>query len=173
MDTKTFNQKLLDFQYPINRRRHNTISGSDVHRSMALGIVNVRPCCFKNKDGVTINEAQQDCILLRKPKFKELFKQTNEWVNKVYPDIQKYSTIMYNGNNQCKKHIDGNNVGESIIIGMGDYTGGRLIVYDKEGKKNYIDINKKFVKFNGSNYYHEVEDWIGTRISLVFYNIVT
>ena len=64
-------------------------------------------------------------------------------------------------------------MGESIIIGMGDYTGGRLIVYDKEGKKNYIDINKKFVKFNGSNYYHEVEDWIGTRISLVFYNIVT
>ena len=173
MDTNTFNQYLLDFEYPINRRRHGTIAPGDTHRSMALGIVNVRPCCLTNASGEKINEPQQDCLLLKKPKFQEIFKLTNDWIKLVYPNIQKYSTIMYNGNNQCKKHIDGNNVGESIIIGMGDYTGGRLIVYDKNEKKHYIDINKKFVKFNGSNYYHEVEDWVGTRISLVFYNIVT
>ncbi len=173
--TEKLNQYLLNFEYPINRRRYNTYNKGETHRSMALGIVNIRPCCQYDKDGVKINDPQQECLLLKKDKYKECFKLTNDWVKEVYPYLYynfKYSTIMYNGNNQCRKHIDANNVGESYIIGLGDYTGGRLIVYDKKDRAHYVDINNKFVKFNGSNYYHEVEDWVGTRISLVFYNIV-
>ena len=67
------------------------------------------------------------------------------------------------------KHIDGRNVGDSYIIALGDYSGGELIVYDENDKPTYIDINHKFYKFNGSKYYHEVADFIGDRISLVFY----
>ena len=64
-----------------------------------------------------------------------------------------------------------NNVGESYIIGLGDYSGGELIVYDSNDNPKYIDINHKFYKFNGSEFYHEVSDFIGTRITLVFFKL--
>lgn len=102
----------------------------------------------------------------------KLFNSTNEWFENSYPYYFKYTTIQYNKNNQCAKHIDGKNVGESIIVGLGDYEGGRLIIYNYEGQdKVFIDIKNKFFKFNGSKYYHETESFTGNRITLVFFNI--
>ena len=166
-------ESIINFQYPINYCRNNTkySKGKDKeekHRGMALGLVNLRPCnAVKNG-----NKPQQDCRLLKQEKYKKLFKITNEWFMETYPFYFLYTTIQYNKNNKCAKHIDGKNVGESIIIGLGDYEGGRLIIYDYEGEeKKYIDIKNKFFKFNGSKYYHETESFTGNRITLVFFNI--
>jgi hypothetical protein len=165
--------EIINFQYPINRCRNNTKESkgedkNEIHRGMALGLVNLRPCNYKKNN----NKPQQDCKLLKSKKYKDIFKITNDWFKDKYPYYFKYTTIQYNKNNKCAKHIDGKNVGESIIIGLGDYQGGRLIIYDYEGQeKKYIDIKNKFFKFNGSKYYHETEAFTGNRISLVFFNI--
>jgi hypothetical protein len=55
---------------------------------------------------------------------------------------------------------------------MGDYTGGRLIIYDEDDKPQYYDIKHKFLRFNGSKFYHEVEPYQGNRLSLVFFNLL-
>lgn len=173
MDTQTFTKTLLDFKFPINRRRENTFNPGETHRCMCLGLIYVRPCCWYNEAGEKVNSSYQPCSLLKKHKYQEIFQQTKDWIHNIYPDFPiEYTSIQYNYNNQCRKHIDGKNVGESFIIGLGDYNGGRLIIYDDNDNPHYIDIKNKFVRFNGSRYYHEVEDWTGIRMSLVFFNIL-
>jgi len=46
-----------------------------------------------------------------------------------------------------------------------------LIVYDKDDRPEYIDIKNKFYCFNGSEYYHETEEFEGVRVSLVFFQL--
>ena len=59
-----------------------------------------------------------------------------------------------------------------MIIGFGDYTGGELILYDKNGKNpTEHNIKNRFIKFNGSIYPHKTAPFRGERYSLVFYNI--
>ena len=166
-------EDILNFDYPINRTRKQTkySKGTDtneVHRGMALGLVNIRPY-----NQITLGyKPQQLCRQLAMPKYAQFYKIVQEWFRETYPYYFKYSTIQFNKNNQCAKHIDANNVGVSMIIGLGDYTGGRLIIYDYEGEeKKYIDIKNKFYKFNGSKYYHETEAFEGDRITLVFFDI--
>ena len=43
----------------------------------------------------------------------------------------QFTTIQYNKNMRAARHVDGRNVGTSYIIGLGNYTGGELIIYDK------------------------------------------
>jgi len=35
-----------------------------------------------------------------------------------------------------------------------------------------VDIKNKFYKFDGAKKYHETEDFTGTRLSLVFFNLL-
>ena len=93
-----------------------------------------------------------------------------EYFKKNCPEPEfKYSTIQYNKNHKCARHKDGKNVGESYIVGLGDYEGGRLIVYDENDNPEYIDIKNKFYKFNGSKYHHETEEFSGERYSMVYF----
>lgn len=81
----------------------------------------------------------------------------------------KVSQVQINKNYQIPPHKDSGNVGESWLVGLGDYTGGETIVeYDDEHIE--YNINKKFVKFNGSKYTHWSKPFDGCRYSLVFYN---
>jgi hypothetical protein len=90
----------------------------------------------------------------------------------LYDKKFKYTSIQYNKNNQCQKHLDKNNIGESMIVGLGDYTGGELIIYDQDGNNPVKhDIRYKPLKFNGSIYPHETAPFEGERYTLVFYSI--
>ena len=84
----------------------------------------------------------------------------------------EYTSVQFNKNQKCKKHIDGKNTGISTIIGLGDYEGGELLIYfDGEDKEpTRVDIKGKFYQFDGSKYYHETADFTGNRFSLVFFN---
>ena len=76
-----------------------------------------------------------------------------------------------NKNFKCPRHIDSTNVGESILLCLGDYTGGELVVEDSDtGKTLCIDNRNKTYKFNGSKHYHYVKDFEGTRYSLVWFS---
>ncbi len=78
------------------------------------------------------------------------------------PDF-KYTTIQVNKNIQSPPHVDKNNVGDSYIIGLGEYTGGDLVI---EGEAH--DIQYTFLRFDG-RLAHWVTPFKGTRYSLVFF----
>ena len=105
------------------------------------------------------------------PKYQKLYELTKEYIKYIDDDFY-YTSIQYNKNNQCKKHLDKNNVGVSLIIGLGDYTGGELILYDENGENPVKhDIKNKPLKFNGSELYHETAPFEGERYTMVFYSI--
>lgn len=97
--------------------------------------------------------------------------------NKVFPNLLNkldsliksydkdftYTTIQLNKNIKSPPHIDKNNIGNSYIIGLGNYTGGELIIEGKE-----YDIHNKFLKFDG-NMGHWTNDFNGTRYSIIFF----
>jgi len=86
-----------------------------------------------------------------------------------FPDYE-FTETQVNFNWQSPKHKDKGNDGESMIIGLGDYTGGNLII-EKENEILSVDIHNKPYKFDGGKYTHFTENYIGNRMSIVFYNI--
>lgn len=76
------------------------------------------------------------------------------------------TSFTINKNLKCKMHYDSANVGESSIIGIGDYKGGELIV-----ESSTIDIRGKVFKFNGSKQLHGTADFTGDRYTVVFYTL--
>jgi hypothetical protein len=106
----------------------------------------------------------------REPKYKKLFNETKKLMRLKDPKF-KFTSIQYNKNNRAARHRDAKNVGVSYIIGLGDYTGGELIIFD-ENEKNPVkhDIRGKFNTFDGSKYPHETAPFKGERYTLVFYN---
>ena len=76
----------------------------------------------------------------------------------------KYTSITVNKNFQSYPHYDKNNEGASMIIAIGNFTGGNLNI---EGES--IDIHNKICYFNGSEKLHSTEPFIGERYSIIFY----
>lgn len=73
-----------------------------------------------------------------------------------------------NKNFQCQPHKDGNNVGTSVIVGFGDYTGGQLAI--KQGDiEQHFDIRYEPLVFNGACYCHWVNEFEGDRYTVVMY----
>tara|TARA_R110000851_G_scaffold74612_1_gene164542 strand:+ start:443 stop:982 length:540 start_codon:yes stop_codon:yes gene_type:complete len=147
------------FYFGRNYNRGNVLKpGDKYYHGVCLGII----FSWTHGQEYTISGAS------KQPKYANLLKKSMNLINTFDPEF-KCSTIQFNKNYRIAKHIDGNNVGESYIIGLGSYVGGELIVFDKDDNPTYVDINHKFYKFNGSEYYHQVADFIGERITLVFF----
>ena len=106
----------------------------------------------------------------REPKYKKLFNETKKLMRLKDPKF-KFTSIQYNKNNRAARHRDAKNVGVSYIVGLGDYTGGELIIFD-ENEQNPVkhDIKDKFYSFNGSKYPHETAPYKGERYTIVFYS---
>lgn len=97
-----------------------------------------------------------------------LFESVAEEFSSLYfPDFEWFNLQL----NKCfpiPPHYDSVNVGTSIILGLGDYTGGLLNVEYPDGVKE-IDIQGQTYEFDGSKYKHWVDDFTGTRYSIVFF----
>jgi hypothetical protein len=76
----------------------------------------------------------------------------------------EWKAIMFNYNFKIKPHKDGKNVGDSYIVGFGNYTKGELVV---EGVEH--DIKYKPMIFNGFLKEHYNKEWEGDRYSMVFF----
>tara|TARA_R100000935_G_scaffold3669_2_gene9247 strand:+ start:1533 stop:2060 length:528 start_codon:yes stop_codon:yes gene_type:complete len=100
------------------------------------------------------NTVKSDCY--------ELLKNLIEYID---PDFI-YNTITLNHNSICKAHYDKLNKSPSLIIGLGEYTGGELIV-----ENCLFDIKNKPLIFNGGNSKHATNDFTGDRYSVIYYNI--
>ncbi|GFH56919.1 hypothetical protein CTEN210_13396 [Chaetoceros tenuissimus] len=99
--------------------------------------------------------------------FPELMKAAFELEIALCPNREPSSTIAINRNAQFRPHIDsgaGAGQSRSLIVALGNYTGGELMV---EGAKN--DIRYKPLEFNGWTERHWVRPFKGERYSLVWF----
>ncbi len=106
----------------------------------------------------------------REPKYKKLFRESKKLM-RLKDSKFKFTSIQYNKNHRAARHRDAKNTGVSYIVGLGDYKGGELIIFD-EDEKNPVkhDIKGKFNTFDGSKYPHETAPFKGERYTLVFYS---
>jgi hypothetical protein len=76
----------------------------------------------------------------------------------------KFNSVQVNRNLECPPHRDRRNVGDSLLVSFGEYTGGEIVV---EGRK--FNAFHQPIVFNGS----ELEHWNmpihGDKFSLVFF----
>ena len=104
--------------------------------------------------GAVTKRIDRNVIVSSKTKArKNVTKVLTRFMKEHEPEF-KFTSISLNKNYAAKKHKDGNNLGDSRVIGLGKFTGGQLIV-EENGKQNIKDIKNKWVKFNGNNF-HEV-----------------
>jgi hypothetical protein len=99
--------------------------------------------------------------------FPELMKAAFELEIALCPDREPSSTIAINRNAQFRPHVDvGAGAGQStsLIVGLGDYVGGELMV---EGTTH--DIRYKPLEFNGWKQRHWTLPFNGERFSLVWF----
>ena len=85
---------------------------------------------------------------------------------RLFPDFN-FDGVMINRNFKCPRHKDKNNSNDSLIIGLGDYENGELVVENVSH-----DIRYKPLIFNGSKNEHYVNDWTnGDRFSVVLFKL--
>ena len=98
-------------------------------------------------------------------KYKEFKNLLFEFGSNTFPTFE-FNTVTINHNYVAKRHRDCSDIGESIIFGLGDYSGGELIV----GASAY-NIKNVPIKFNGSKIYHETKQFKGDRWTFIFFNL--
>ena len=99
--------------------------------------------------------------------FPDLVKAAFDLEMKLFPEREPSSTIAINRNAQFRPHTDsGAGAGQStsLIVGLGTYAGGELMV---EGDKN--DIRYKAIEFDGWKQRHWTMPFQGERFSLVWF----
>lgn len=154
---------LEDFDFPLVSRP-NVLDKK--YNGFVLGRVNLRPL---NRPSPNVKTALSKKT--QSSKYLPLFKLASAVLKKYKPSA-KFTSIQFNKNAKMKKHKDTYNKTASYIIGLGDYTGGDLILYDEQGKNpKRINIKNKFVNFNGAVRPHEVAPFKGNRYTLVYYSI--
>ena len=103
-------------------------------------------------------------------KHHKLMQLASMYIKEYDPNF-KYTSIQFAKCMHTPKHKDKNNVGDSVIVAFGDYTGGGLIMYDEEGNEHIHNIYHKPLVFNANENYHRTEDFVGTRFTITFFKI--
>jgi len=141
--TNNFNQDCLELYLYLdalplfttsNRAKYNNGKRpiSNVYGTTNFGVVaNKQGICghkLKNPNGAGYLTKLKGLY----PEYQEIFE---EFVKLHYGNFE-FSQVVINKDFKITKHLDAKNVGESIIIGLGDYIGGELIVeFENEKKK--------------------------------------
>jgi len=92
--------------------------------------------------------------------------------NLVVPKGWVYNTITLNHGVKAKKHKDKLNVGDSVIVAVGDFSGGGLYTFKPDGSDPTLNnIKDRPALFNGSVVPHQTEDFKGERYTLIFFTM--
>jgi len=132
---------------PIYKKRENT--GIGITHVFGLNRARKKKGLFESKNN---------------SKYPSLYNAILEYANKYVKPHLDYTGIQVNKNYKAKPHVDARNCGDSYLVGLGDYTGGSLII--NSYKK---DIKYQPILFNGADWKHAVDDFNGNRYSLVFF----
>ena len=101
-------------------------------------------------------------------KYPHILPLFENFIKSHYPGFE-FNSVYVNRNTVCKKHLDSKNSGTSLLVGLGSYTGGETVLYDKYTSEKF-NINTHSLVFDGSQIEHSSEPFEGTRYSLVFFN---
>ena len=83
----------------------------------------------------------------------------------ISPDGFEFNSVQLNQNVVCPPHKDSANVGLSILVSFGDYTGCKIVI---EGIEH--DSHLQPLLFNGALHEHwNTDDLQGNKYSLVFF----
>lgn len=135
---------------PIPENKYRNIAGAG--RSQAFGVVGRR--CLSP-------DYSRNCWL--RP---YLYKLLLEF-GKKHVGIP-FTSITVNDNYKAAPHRDRGNIGESYLIGFGEYSGGELQIYEGDLSGCYnVRYNPLVTDF--SKVLHSVKQWEGQRYSLVYY----
>jgi hypothetical protein len=103
-------------------------------------------------------------------KYPTLLKLLVSYGNLVVPTGWRYETITVNYGVKAKKHKDAKNSGESVIVGIGDFTGGDIKVWNTDDVTEAIyNLHDQPLMFNGSTHFHETMPFDGERYTFIFY----
>ena len=154
-----------ELKWPKTERPNVLREGQKGYEGFALGIVT----SWAGK-GSRSGYRKMLSMKTREPKYKKLFKETKKLMRLKDPKF-KFTSVQFNKNHRAARHRDAKNTGISYIVGLGDYTGGELTIFD-ENEENPVkhDIKGKFNTFDGSKYPHETCPFKGERYTLVFYS---
>jgi len=143
-------EHLLKHNIPINRYRKSVGDG----RSQCFGMVRKR----------SMAPDLSRCSWLD-PRLHYLLMK----FARMYVPIS-FTSIQVNDNLMCMPHRDIHNVGDSYIVGFGDYTDGELILNLPDGKKEF-NIRHRPMLFDGSMIEHSTKEFKGRRWSLVYHTL--
>jgi hypothetical protein len=85
---------------------------------------------------------------------------------RLFPDFE-FNGVQINKNFKCEPHRDSKNIGDSLLMGLGDYEGGCTEVESL----GIVDIKYKPVIFNGNELLHSTLDFTGDRYSIVLFRL--
>ena len=145
---------------PGNRKPESMLFGWTWRRNMGTTIRewDVEKKMYKTK------------LMANNPQLLELFKEYSG----LYFANFEWSQVQINyqpEGSAVKQHLDKKNIGESVLVAFGNYTGGNTYVAN-ENDRNYTiyDAREEPVIFNGSERKHGVTTVrSGDRFSLVFF----
>ena len=149
------------------RRGHGLTEPKDSF-SVTYGYTNlgyISPTKYR-KEVQGMKNLYETTILTHHPELKDIFQELCDLHS---PTKLQVDQVQINKNWWSPPHKDSGNVGESSIIGLGDYEGGETVVEYPKNHTEY-DIKNKFARFNGSKFTHWTKPFEGKRYSLVFYN---
>ena len=147
-------EALRETSFPKGRRENVSDPGEET-RAFALGTV---PYRASGNQGYRLRGPSK-----YNKRFPTLYRLIRKWVAQCHPDFH-YTTIQVNKNLKCRPHVDQYNKGESLLIALGDFTGGELVVEGREHK-----VRHRWVRFDG-RCEHWTKPFEGERYSLVFFN---
>lgn len=136
--------------------------------STRWGQIGARFCTFGKTrgryDGILRDTSYTD---RKKPKLSKEINKIGAILKEIYGF--NYNAVHLNNNVTCPPHYDGANVGNSILISFGDYTGGNIVIEDS-GVANVLSAYLTPIIFNGSQLKHwNTSDLEGDKYSLVFF----
>lgn len=144
------NDKLIPLISNTTIRITDSRKNSGVGRSQVFGYGNIR--------GKGFGEFKNNTI------YPELYRALLIFGMKIVPDYIPFTSIQVNHNYKTKKHIDSNNIGLSLAVSFGDFTGGELVI----GNNSY-QTKEYPVIFNGALSEHFNRPIKGDRYSLVYF----
>jgi hypothetical protein len=113
------------------------LASGDPRKCKAFGV------CFVPSKGFTLLE--------NNIKYPQAFLLMQRLVRKYHPKFH-YTTITLNCELEYRRHSHPSNRGNTMIIGLGAYTGGRLGIEAADGSKEHLfDIHRKWLRFDGKN----------------------
>jgi len=128
---------------------------------------------FTNRGKMSETKCREFCPIKKKYKTKlmserpELLEMLEQFRDMWFPCYQ-FDSAQLNRNYKIPPHRDKGNIGDSVIVCCGEFTGGELVVNVDDDNISFRP-DKQPVVFNGSKHTHWVKDFEGLRYSVVFF----